>query len=112
MSVGLCFAGRIIRNVVIMFAVAVPGAVAQIGGQGAISGTISDPTGAVVANASVSATNTGTNAATNRPTTKNGYYLLSPLPPGDYTITVTAAGFRTLTQEHVTVDALQTVGYS
>jgi hypothetical protein len=89
-----------------------PNAKAQIGGQGAISGTISDPTGAVIGNATISARNTGTNVATTRPTTKNGYYLLSPLPPGDYTITVIAPGFREQSQEHVTVDALQTVGYN
>lgn len=85
---------------------------AQIGGQGAISGTVMDPTGAVISNAKVSATNIATNSVTTRPTTKNGYYLLSPLPPGEYTISVTAPGFRVLNQEHVVVNALQTVGFN
>jgi len=87
-------------------------AAAQIGGQGAISGTVQDPTGAVIPDATVTATDVGTGVPTTRTSSGSGYYLISPLIPGEYKITVTAAGFATLQQDHVTVDALQTVGFS
>ncbi len=85
-------------------------ATAQLGGAGSITGTVTDPTGAVVANADVTAVNTATNAKTERSTTSSGYYVLSPLDPGTYSVTVAAKGFKTLTQDQITVDALQAVG--
>jgi Carboxypeptidase regulatory-like domain len=87
-------------------------AAAQIGGQGAISGTVEDSTGAVIADAVVTATNVGTGVQTTRTSSGSGYYLISPLISGEYKIAVSAKGFATLLQDHVTVDALQTVGFS
>ncbi|MBB5062301.1 carboxypeptidase-like regulatory domain-containing protein [Granulicella mallensis] len=89
-----------------------PFAQGQIGGQGAISGTVTDQSGAAIPGATVSATNIGTNSVTTRTTSSAGYYVLSPIAPGEYTITTSAQGFSPLTQEHLVVDALQTVGYS
>jgi len=83
---------------------------AQISGTGAISGTVQDPTGAVIANATVIATNVDTNVQTVRPTTKAGDYNITPLIPGTYTVTVAAQGFEGYKQENVVVDALVTVG--
>ncbi len=82
---------------------------AQISGTGAISGTVTDPTGAVVVNAKVTATNIDTNVSTERNTTRAGDYNITPLIPGTYTVTVAAAGFEGYKQENVTVDALVTV---
>ncbi len=82
----------------------------QIGGTGSIQGVISDPTGAIIPGASVVATNVNQGVKTTRETTNAGYYVLSPLPAGEYTVSVTAAGFQTLVQEHVIVDALSVVG--
>ena len=87
----------------------VPPAQAQIGGTGTIQGLVTDASGAVIANASVVATNAGTGTKTMRTTTSAGLYVIAPLPPGTYTVTVTATGFLTLVQEKVVVDALQTV---
>ncbi|WP_213807557.1 TonB-dependent receptor [Granulicella sp. dw_53] len=81
-------------------------ALAQIGGTGSMQGTISDPTGAVVPGATVTATNTATNAASTQQTSDSGFYSIAALPPGQYILTVTAPGFQTLSQEHVNVDAL------
>jgi hypothetical protein len=84
--------------------------VAQIGGSGSINGTVFDPTGAVVPNATVVAKNVATGIETTRQTTDAGLYVISPLPPGEYTIVVTVTGFQTLVQEKVIVDALSNVG--
>lgn len=84
-------------------------AVAQMAGTGAITGTVTDPSGAVVANAKVTATSVTTNVSTVRPTTKSGDYSITPLVPGVYTLTVAAPGFEGFAQQNVTVDALQTV---
>jgi hypothetical protein len=85
-------------------------AVAQTGGDGAIAGTVTDGTGAVISNASVTAINVGTNVATTRPTTSAGYYTIAPLIPGKYTVTVSASGFEIFKQENMVVDAMHTSG--
>ena len=83
---------------------------AQLAGTGAISGTVQDPSGAVVANATVTAMDNATNVQTIRTTTKAGDYNVTPLLPGTYTVTVTAQGFEGYKQENIVVDALVTVG--
>ncbi|MGH9851513.1 MAG: carboxypeptidase regulatory-like domain-containing protein, partial [Blastocatellia bacterium] len=89
---------------------AAPRALAQIGGTGSIQGVITDTTGAVIPGATVTATNVATGVKTERQTTGAGLYVISPLPPGEYTIAVSANGFKPLLQEKVVVDALSTVG--
>ncbi len=92
-----------------MLALFVGSAMAQISGTGAISGTVTDPSGAVVAGATVTATDVDTNVQTIRTTTTAGDYNITPLIPGLYTVTVTAAGFEATIQKNVTVNALATV---
>ena len=84
-------------------------AVGQIAGGGSIQGTITDPSGAIVPQATVTAVNLATGVETSRQTTAAGLYVLTPLPAGEYSIRVTASGFQTTTQEHLIVDALATV---
>jgi hypothetical protein len=67
---------------------------AQVVG-GSISGTISDRSGAVVANATVSLKNLATGVSTVVETNAQGLYSLPNLLPGDYQQTVSAAGFET-----------------
>ena len=105
-SVTKSFTGVLLFVVVMLLAIPASG---QIGGTGTVRGIVSDPSGAVIPAASVVATNVGTQVKTARQTTESGDYTLSPLPAGEYTITVTASGFQTLVQEHVVVDALTTV---
>jgi len=85
-------------------------AAAQTGGDGAIEGTVTDATGAVVPDATVTATNVGTNISTTRDTTGAGYYDIAPLIPGKYTVTVTAKGFENFKQENLVVDAMHVSG--
>ena len=87
-------------------------AIGQVGSSGSVEGTIKDPSDASVPQATVTATNVATGVETVRKTTAAGFYVLSPLPAGEYTITVTASGFQTETQVHVMVDALATVALS
>ncbi|HEU4386890.1 MAG TPA: carboxypeptidase-like regulatory domain-containing protein, partial [Blastocatellia bacterium] len=82
---------------------------AQIGGTGSIQGVVTDPTGAVIAGASVTATNLATGVNTPGQSNAAGLYLLTPLPPGKYKVAASAAGFQPLEHEQVIVDALTTV---
>jgi len=63
---------------------------------GAISGTVSDSTGAVIVNATVTLTNTDRGQDVRVLTTSsNGYYTATSLPLGVYTVKVSAPGFKT-----------------
>ncbi len=63
---------------------------------GAIQGTITDPSGAVVSNAQVSITSPETGYKKDLTTDKSGFYSVGPLNPGNYTVTVTGTGFQML----------------
>ena len=60
---------------------------------GTITGTVTDPSGALVADATVVVTNAGTNVASSTKTTTAGDYTVPYLEAGTYTISVTKAGF-------------------
>jgi hypothetical protein len=80
------------------------GAVAHAQVTGAtLSGTISDPSGGVVANADVSATNTATATTRDVKSDSAGLYAISNLVPGVYDIKVTATGFSTSVQSGLTL---------
>ncbi len=103
------FSGWRTLAVLVMAATTALLARAQLAGTGAIAGTVTDSTGAVVANATVTVTSAETNENTVRTTTGAGDFDITPLTPGSYSVTVTAQGFRTFVQQNVTVNALQTV---
>jgi len=87
-------------------------AMGQTAGDGAITGTVKDPTGAAVANATVTATNTASGVTTVRTTDGAGIYQISPLLIGSYTIEVSAKGFKKSVQENVTLNENQVFGYN
>src|ERR1022692_3631306 len=93
-----------------MFLLAAGLAFGQAGGTGSIQGTVTDPSAAAVAGASVTAANLATGVKTEHKTTEAGFFVLSLLPAGEYSVTATATGFQSLTQTHVIVDALAVVG--
>jgi Carboxypeptidase regulatory-like domain len=66
---------------------------------GNLVGTVTDPTGAVVANAEVTATNVGTSASAVTHSNSTGEYRFDNLPVGTYRITAKAAGFRTFVEQ-------------
>ncbi len=60
---------------------------------GAINGVVTDPNGAVVTDAAVTATNEGTNAAVSTKSDSVGAYIISNLQPGVYDVETTVTGF-------------------
>jgi outer membrane receptor protein involved in Fe transport len=72
---------------------------------GSLTGNVTDPTGAVVANAKVDALNVGTNVGKSTSTDARGVYLFSDLQPGVYDVTVEAPSFKTVVRKEVRVEA-------
>jgi hypothetical protein len=72
--------------------------------RGTILGTVTDPSGAVVAGASVTAKNVGTGLERSTETSADGSYALPELQIGTYTVTITLTGFQTFVASGVTVD--------
>jgi len=77
--------------------------------QGVITGTVTDPTGAVVPNATVTITNVGTNISQTTTTGSDGSYRFSLVPPGSYTIEIKAANFGGVRVSGIVVEASQTI---
>ncbi|HTE88787.1 MAG TPA: carboxypeptidase-like regulatory domain-containing protein, partial [Terriglobales bacterium] len=69
--------------------------------QAQIRGVISDPTGAVVGNATVTITENGTNLSSTAKTGSDGYYILRGLRPSTYSVKAEAPGFQTLEKQNV-----------
>jgi hypothetical protein len=83
---------------------------AQIGSTATIQGTVTDPTGAVIPGAKVSVTSDATGVTITQQTTGSGFYSISPLDPGDYTLTAAAPNFEQLVQKNVHVNGMQVLG--
>jgi hypothetical protein len=71
--------------------------------RGSIQGRVNDPTGAAIPNAAVKVISNSTGLTREISSNAQGEYIASELPPGDYNITVVAAGFRTQMMKNVTV---------
>ena len=93
-------------QLLVLFLVGIATALAQ-GNRGSITGTISDPAGAVIVNVAVEGKNIESGAPYSTVTTETGNYTLSELPPGNYEITFSAPGFRNLIRGPLTVGARQ-----
>jgi hypothetical protein len=74
---------------------------------GAINGSVTDPQGAVVPNATVTVTNLGTNAVVTVNTASDGGYRITNLQPGNYSVEITATGFTTTKVASVAVEVGQ-----
>src|SRR5215471_12476900 len=92
----------------VLFILFIPN-LASAQGFGTISGTVTDPSGAALAAAQVTATEGATGASRAATTNTEGYYVLSSLHPAEYTLTVVARGFQKFTQTKVTLLADQTL---
>jgi hypothetical protein len=106
----LGFFNRSIKALALCLCLATASALAQTAGDGAITGTVKDSTGAVVPNASVTAKNDATGVVTQRTTSGGGIYEISPLIIGTYTVTVSAKGFQSFVQQKILLNENQTFG--
>ena len=77
---------------------------AQSTTEGAIGGTVTDQTKAVVPGATVTAKNTATNTTTSTVTDANGHFTVIRLNPGTYTVDVSLSGFTPFNQGGVIVE--------
>jgi len=75
---------------------------------GSLAGTVKDPSGAYVANATVVVKNIGTNAEFTTQTSDNGTFTVPSLTQGVYTVTASAAGFKTTVAQNVKIDVAKT----
>src|SRR6516162_1753422 len=66
---------------------------------GNFTGAVTDPTGAVIPNAIVTATNDATNVSESRKSNTEGLYTIPNLAPGFYTLKAEAGGFKSLVNQ-------------
>jgi hypothetical protein len=84
-------------------------AASALGQTAQVTGTVTDPTGSVVPNAKVVATNLETGVARDGITNESGNYLITALFPGRYRVTAEAAGFKQVRREPITL-AIDQIG--
>jgi hypothetical protein len=76
---------------------------AQFSQRGSISGVVTEASGAVVPNASVTLLDLGRNQTSTASTDASGHYVFSQLLPGDYQVSVELAGFKKSVSAHLPV---------
>jgi hypothetical protein len=70
-----------------------------------LEGTVADRSGAVISGATVTATNQATGVSRNAVTSESGFYRITGLPPGSYTVEAEAGGFKKNSTPNVPVVA-------
>jgi hypothetical protein len=81
---------------------------AQTSGTSGLTGTVTDQTGAVVPNVTVTATNIANNSVRTAVTGADGTYRFTLLPPGTYRVSFASSGFKAAEVTAVTLDVTQT----
>src|SRR3974390_1331671 len=77
--------------------------------RGTITGTVSDPAGAVVANATVEAKNADSGTTYHAGTSGTGNYTLAQMPVGTYEVSVTVPGFKKFVRQGLVLQVAQTL---
>ena len=101
-SLGLFLKRIDLRFVLLLGALVVLSAVQGLA-QATIVGTVTDPSGAAVPNASITITNTDTGLSRTMTTSSDGEYVVPSLAIGHYTVKVTASGFKAAEQQGITL---------
>ena len=86
----------------------VPSLIAQTAASGALTGTVTDSTGAVVPNVTVTVTSTDTGQARAVTTDAAGTYKVGLLPPGNYRVKFEVNGFKTIEVPSITINVTET----
>lgn len=81
---------------------------AQTGATGAVSGAVMDPSGALVVGADVTVTDVTTGYKRTAQSNASGLYLVSLLPPGQYTLEVRKQGFKAESSTNVRIAVAET----
>jgi hypothetical protein len=76
----------------------------QVAGTASIQGTVTDASGAVIANAPVTLTEKATQVVHNVKTDNSGVYIFPNIDIGDYSVTVAAPGFETYTNSGIVLE--------
>lgn len=103
------FRGRMQRNIsgiLLLFMLTIVCAAQSF--RGAIRGTVTDPSGAVVSSANLEATDEATGLKYPTTSSSAGQFIFTNLPLGSYTLIVSAPGFQLLTIDGIQVTAGQT----
>jgi len=93
----------------LLLALSIPGRLMAQLDRGEITGTVEDPSGAVVQQANILITNDNTGAKTSTKSTSTGTYIFDDLLPGNYTLDAEASGFQKYVVNGVIVQVQQVV---
>lgn len=96
---------RFCRLIIIVFSAFTINWLCFAGTTGRVSGTVKDPSGAVVPRALLAIINTATGIENNTSTDARGFYAFPSLPVGSYTLSATARGFRAQERKDLGMDA-------
>ena len=99
---------RVTLSALVLLIIAMPTAFGQTSTSGAIRGTLTDPSGAVIPNAVVTVTSQDSGAVRKMTSDSAGQYTVGLLPPGHYTVSISAPGFKTETPGTVEVTVTET----
>lgn len=102
------FDKHLVCALISLLSLAIPAARGQSAGTGALTGTVTDASGSVVAGASVTVTNTATGQTRTTATGADGVYRFSLLPPGAYNVKFMAMGFKLAEVPNVQINVTET----
>src|SRR5665213_116947 len=94
---------------VLMVGFALLGTAAHAQGNASIVGTVTDPSGAIVGNAKITVTQTGTGFTHTAVSNSSGTFSIPALPNGTYEVSAEAPGFEKYDRKAITLDVNQTV---
>jgi len=94
---------KCMRNFALLMTIAMVASLPAVAQQAGLTGTVSDPTGAVIPGAAVTLTHKGTGASRTTTTGGNGGYLFSQLEPAQYRLEISMQGFKTVVRDPVTL---------
>src|SRR3954470_18799256 len=83
----------------VLWLLALSGAMAQIGIDGSILGVVTDANAGLISGATVTVTNLDTNISKSETSHSDGSFEITALPAGRYSVSVTFTGFKTWTVE-------------
>ena len=96
------------RRLFLLLGLVLPIGVASAQTFGEITGEVTDQSGAIAPNASVTATNTATNGSRTTRTNEAGIYSFPALVPGPYQVKVEAPGFQSSVRSNIELQVQQT----